>query len=56
MNKNLRKKFNALNIFKFEYDWTACENSICLQIGEIFLLIDGLVPTISISSYSTGDF
>ena len=48
MNKNPRNKLNALNIFQFAYYWPACENYICLPIGEKVLLIAGLVPKISI--------
>ena len=44
MNKILRKKLYALNIFQLAYYLPACGNSICLPIGEKYLLIAVLVP------------
>ena len=44
MNKNLRNDLDALNIFQFEYYWTACVNYICLSVDEKVLLISVLIP------------
>ena len=43
-------------LFTYCLSAVCCANYMFLPIGETFLMISGLVPIISISSSSTGDF